>query len=73
MWSDSAGIACVRTRTYARVVKEEGTAYYFHLLFSYLTNKRYTINIVVIIISLLMSLLLGHRASLWITHKENGR
>jgi hypothetical protein len=35
---------------------------------SNLHSKKY----IIIIISLLMSLLLGHRPSLWITHKENG-
>jgi hypothetical protein len=33
---------------------------------------RWTRNYRFIIISLLMSPLLGHRPSLWITHKENG-
>jgi hypothetical protein len=30
------------------------------------------LNIIIIFISLLISPLLGHRPSLWITHKENG-
>jgi hypothetical protein len=32
----------------------------------------YFLNIIIIIICLLMSPLLGHSHSLWITHKENG-
>jgi hypothetical protein len=35
-------------------------------------NKLVYAVIIIIIISLLMSPLLGHRPSLWITHKENG-
>jgi hypothetical protein len=30
------------------------------------------VSFIIVIISLLMSPLLGHRPSLWITHKENG-
>jgi hypothetical protein len=41
---------------------------------SLLNNKGYPFGtpMPIIIINLLMSLLLGHRPSLWITHKENG-
>jgi hypothetical protein len=45
-----------------------------YLIVGKLLLTHYQLNsfICIVIISLLMSLLLGHRPSLWITHKENG-
>jgi uncharacterized membrane protein YagU involved in acid resistance len=54
-----------------------GCTYIHYLLINYIFSRRVAwkglyIIIIIIIISLLMSPLLGHRPSLWITYKENG-